>query len=477
MALKRSQKNSNYESAKKQKHDSKEFLKHNENKPELVIDLTEEYTGPEKRLEIMVHACRNGQIGVVEQLLKLGFDVNSRDSSNNTALHHSSANGHEKIVEMLLINGADPDLTNESQFSPLHLASLNGHTKVIKELLKYNIHVDFYNYHGENALSFAARNGHLNAVKELLNSGAKAYIESNNYSRFHVLEKLPSVLSENHIEIAAEILKYHPLPIHQALEQLQSPETYLIIRHLFKSGISPDLQDRNGKTALHRAILKGVNSQIFVELLKHGSNMEINDINNESPLHLAFKHHNYEFVQELLKYGANPNHQTTNDGYGSTLLHEACEHGNLLLTKILLEHGADVNAADNHKQTPIHLAIIEGIFGEQEIEVIKELLRNGANVNLKDSDGFTPLHEAAFKTMPEVLFQNILKRCTNLDIKHFEGQTSLHMAIGEGCQSNVKNLLRYGANPNVRDFERDSSLEIALKCKQIDTFKMLIHNN
>ena len=64
MALKRSLENSGYESDKKQKLDSKELLKNNENEPELVIDLTEEYTGPEKRLEIMVHACKNGQIGV-----------------------------------------------------------------------------------------------------------------------------------------------------------------------------------------------------------------------------------------------------------------------------------------------------------------------------------------------------------------------------------------------------------------------------
>ena len=131
---------------KKQKLDSKDLLQNNENRPELVIDLTEEYTRPEKRLEIMVHACKNGQIGVVEQLLKLDFYVNTRDSSYNTSLHHASANGHDEIVEKLLKNGADPDLTNESQLTPLDLASLNGHTKVIKELLKHNNHIENHNY-------------------------------------------------------------------------------------------------------------------------------------------------------------------------------------------------------------------------------------------------------------------------------------------------------------------------------------------
>ena len=129
MFLKRSLENSGSENTKKQKLDSKELLLNNENKPELVIDLTEEeeYFETEKRLDIMVHACRNGQIEVVEQLLTLGFDVNSRDSSNNMALHHAAANGHEKFFEKLLQTGVFPHLLifNESQFTPLHLASIH----------------------------------------------------------------------------------------------------------------------------------------------------------------------------------------------------------------------------------------------------------------------------------------------------------------------------------------------------------------
>ena len=84
MVLKRSLENSGSESAKKQKLDSTEILLNNENKPELVINLTEEeeYIEPEKRLDILVNSCRNGKIEVVEQVLKLDFDVNSRDGSN-----------------------------------------------------------------------------------------------------------------------------------------------------------------------------------------------------------------------------------------------------------------------------------------------------------------------------------------------------------------------------------------------------------
>ena len=58
------------------------------------------------------------------------------------------------------------------------------------------------------------------------------------------------------------------------------------------------------------------------------------------------------------------------------------DKGNISLTKILLEHGADVNALDNHKQSPLYRAIASDNLDGGKIEDIRELLRSGANVNL-----------------------------------------------------------------------------------------------
>ena len=71
----------------------------------------------------------------------------------------------------------------------------------------------------------------------------------------------------------------------------------------------------------------------------------------------------------------------------------------------------------------------------------------------------------------------ISKQCTDINVKNCQGQTPLQMASEAGSESNVKNLLLCGADVNVRDFDRDNSLETSLKSKQKGTIKVLIYNN
>ena len=71
----------------------------------------------------------------------------------------------------------------------------------------------------------------------------------------------------------------------------------------------------------------------------------------------------------------------------------------------------------------------------------------------------------------------ISKQCTDINVKNCQGQTPLQMASEAGSESYVKNLLQCGADAKVRDFDRDNSLEISLKCKKISTFKVLNYHN
>ena len=74
---------------------------------------------------------------------------------------------------------------------------------------------------------------------------------------------------------------------------------------LLRAGIDPNLQDKNGRTALHLAIETGCSSdggnhlEVIKLLLEKGSNIEAQDKEGQTALHWANKS-GYSKVAELL---------------------------------------------------------------------------------------------------------------------------------------------------------------------------------
>ena len=71
-------------------------------------------------------------------------------------------------------------------------------------------------------------------------------------------------------------------------------------------------------------------------------------------------------------------------------LFDAARSGEVALANTLISQGADVNAADEEKITPLHVAAFGG-----HAEVVGVLLAAGADTGARDMYGFTPLHAAA----------------------------------------------------------------------------------
>jgi ankyrin repeat protein len=75
-------------------------------------------------------------VPALRYLAESGWDVNSRDSSGQTALHKAAFLGYAKAVRVLAERGADPDARDSSGLTPVDVARRGNKLAAIKELAR-----------------------------------------------------------------------------------------------------------------------------------------------------------------------------------------------------------------------------------------------------------------------------------------------------------------------------------------------------
>ncbi|KAI9463928.1 ankyrin repeat-containing domain protein [Russula earlei] len=98
-----------------------------------------------------------GRLELVERLLELGVDVNSRDNQGRTPLH-----GH----------GADSCVRDEDGQTPLHVASQEGSLKLVEPLLELGVDVNSWDGQGRTPLQMVGPRNKRATEKLLLRYGA-----------------------------------------------------------------------------------------------------------------------------------------------------------------------------------------------------------------------------------------------------------------------------------------------------------------
>jgi ankyrin repeat protein/Tol biopolymer transport system component len=161
-------------------------------------------------------------------------------------------------------------------------------------------------------------------------------------------------------------------------------------------------QDENGKSPLHIAI-EMKHTDIARYLIEKGADTSLKDKDNESPLHEAAATGNLEIASLLLERGVtslnDPNAAKHNGFVGNwTPLHLACLNRHPEMAQFLLENGADIEAVDGVKRTPLILSV-EG----RDMRVVKILVENGADINAQAIRRYTALLWAARNGFEEMV--------------------------------------------------------------------------
>ena len=163
-----------------------------------------------------------------------------------------------------------------------------------------------------------------------------------------------------------------------------------------------------------------------LELLNNNSTeLDTKVINRNQTLILAVKNENVKIVSELLKLNLDVNIQNSE---GATALHIASKIGNLTIVNLLLKNQANINVKDSkYGESALHKAIWNG-----QIEIMEKLLLSGADCNIQDDDiGWTPLHVAVYMNNLKVVqkFLQIVNDLNiRLDVKTLDEKQILHLA-------------------------------------------------
>lgn len=295
--------------------------------------------------------------------------INSIDENGRTPLHIAVQNGNLKIVEILIKNGAYVNAKTPEGDSVLHYAIENFYTRwddvyfdILKHLVTENAEINAHAQDGDTALHKAIK---------------YSYSREWNQNSLDLVKFL--VLKGADINSANNFSKQTPLHLVARSNVLE------MTKYLIANNAEINVRDARGNTPLHEAALNG-NLEIVRYLTLRGANINLKNKSNDTPLHYAGLNGHVDIIKFLITKNARLNDKNNS---GDTPLHMAAKRGSSPSVYYLLSKGAKVNTRNNYNLTPLHLAA-----GSGNKDTVRLLVTNGADVTAKDKEGKIPLDHA-----------------------------------------------------------------------------------
>lgn len=215
------------------------------------------------------------------------------------------------------------------------------------------------------------------------------------------------------------------------------------------NGIICKAQQQNIICQLHA--LK-INNEIGTGLFSTGSDKELPEISQ----------------REIGNWWPTTLGQQSNETSRAQSIHTAALQGMVLAVQQMLHDEKElVNARDEHRRTPLHMAALG-----DHLEVVKLLLENGADVNSKDEKNETPLWLAAWHGYSDVL-NYLIAKGGDINAKGGHGFSALHIAVFAGQLKSSEILLDNGANINETDEAGRKPLDLAMLQQRKDMIDFL----
>ncbi|KFY71757.1 hypothetical protein V499_08082 [Pseudogymnoascus sp. VKM F-103] len=375
-------------------------------------------------------AAERGDIEVAKFLVENGADVDNSNVRVATALHIAVDQGDLDMATLLLDYGADidcdldmatllldyradidsSDITASWEIcdyfgTPLHFACLRSNEtgiSMIQLLLERGADLEAMDIHSATPLHIAAAECSLSIVKLLLDHDAPVNIrdEVGITPLFRAVEQ--------------------PDPCTIFPDPIERPDLD-IAKLLLDHGASINIQDNMGITPLFRAVDHS-DSSIAKLLLNHGARIsaEPGEEDFRSPLHHAVAFGVLDTVELLIRHGAEVNKQDDN---GRTCLHLVVDNIQPAILKLLLDHGALANMQNIKGSTALHDVVARKSLATADLRLI------GQGVSLIPEDESRHIRcELVWRRDDLVSAKLLIDHGASLDILDTRGKSALDYA-------------------------------------------------
>jgi ankyrin repeat protein len=226
-----------------------------------------------------------------------------------------------------------------------------------------------------------------------------------------------------------------------------------IVKYLIAHGANPNIQDNKGQTALFKSITmvgrsqeaKNEINQAFRVLVKHTKDLNQKSvfiITKMTPLLKSIFSNNDEVFFSLIDHGADV---SIKDSDGLDTLDYIFKYtDNMKILDYLLDDGYSLE----DKKHLLLLASLGSVSGlrinameSEKLKFIKYTMGKGLKkyINVQDENGNTPLHIAAGAKKP-LIVEYYLSQGANPNIKNNEGKTPLDIAVSRNAEDVIKVL-------------------------------------
>lgn len=328
------------------------------------IDRADEYGKTTLQREI-----ENKNFTNIEFLLNCGADVNICDENDKNIIYKEILKGYSnyKMIDFLMSHGANIDARDFDEktvvddiveiiavtkgfkkASPFLLGLIKGDEKydvLLKKVLTFRPNIERQRLDGTNILFDMVLYNDFETLKTIINYGINLNIkDKRGYSPLmHMVDEGLKIKDKKEKDYFIERLVY-----------------------FLKYRVSVDVQDNDGRTVIHKAVI--ANDLVVVEkLLTKKADLSIRDIHGRTALHHTQWHGNYKIARWLISAGADMN---LPDNSGFTLLNYAAIFGHTRLIIALIASGVLM-----YNRNPKNVKVAQ-FFRDRDNKLDKLLSRN-----------------------------------------------------------------------------------------------------